>query len=176
MKKDNHNAVDVKVGAFLKKWVVNTYGTDYIRLDKDSNLWSIIKMNLELLPNDYTRIEDRSEYIRFQLLHNSSDTRAYDSATGKVYQPNMLYRCCISKKGEHIIKRFLDKQFKNTFHNYMKGALNNNDDLAITDAITEFLCDSCQPDFDRKTISTLTKDWYRYRKKYPDEFKITIFF
>ena len=57
----------------------------------------------------------------------------------------------------------------------MKGALNNNDALNITEAITEFLTDSNQV-VTEKVVSTLSKDWYRYRMKYPDEFKIPIFF
>ena len=32
MKKDNHNTVDVKVGKFIRSWVVSTYGTDIISL------------------------------------------------------------------------------------------------------------------------------------------------
>ena len=46
MKKDNHNTVDVNVGAFLRQWIVNTYGTDIIRVDKDSNIWYMIKQHI----------------------------------------------------------------------------------------------------------------------------------
>jgi len=176
MKRDNHNTVDVKVGSFIRSWVINTYGTDVIKLGRDMNLWNIIKQNLDLLPNDYAPLQNRDEYITFVLLTNGGNTQAYDAATGKTFQPNMLYRCSLSERGVNIIKKFLLKQFKNTFHNYMKGALNNNPDLSITDAITEFLTDSCQPVIDNKIISTLSKDWYRYRQKYPDEFRIPIFF
>ena len=175
MKKDNHNTVDVKVGSFIRNWVVSTYGTDIIKLDKDMNLWSIIKQNLDLLPNDYQPLQDREEYITFVLLADGKDTLAYDSQKHREYRVNTLYRCAISQKGENIIRRFLTKQFKNTFHNYMKGALNNNDALNITEAITEFLTDSNQV-VTEKVVSTLSKDWYRYRMKYPDEFKIPIFF
>ena len=109
------------------------------------------------------------------LLADGKDTLAYDSQKHREYRVNTLYRCAISQKGENIIRRFLTKQFKNTFHNYMKGALNNNDALNITEAITEFLTDSNQV-VTEKVVSTLSKDWYRYRMKYPDEFKIPIFF
>ena len=54
MKKDNHNTVDVNVGAFLRQWIVNTYGTDIIRVYKDSNIWYMIKQHLETLPEDYS--------------------------------------------------------------------------------------------------------------------------
>jgi hypothetical protein len=175
MKRDNHNTVDVKVGRFIRNWVVSTYDTDCIKLDKDMNLWSIIKQNLELLPNDYQPLPDREEYITFVLLADGKDTLAYDAKKNREYRVNTLYRCSLSMKGENIIRRYLTKQFKHTFHNYMKGALNNNDSLSITEAITEFLTDSKQ-EVSETVVSTLSKDWYRYRRKYPDEFNIPIFF
>lgn len=175
-KKDNHNTVDVKVGTFLKQWVVNVYGSETIKLGKDSNLWSIIKQYLELLPSEYHPLKEKEEYITFVLLKNGGDTHIYDEVKKKEIQPNMLYRCHLSERGCNIIRRFLTKQFKNTFHNYMRGAMNNNADISITEAITEFLQDSCQPVIDNKIISTLSKDWYRFRLKYPDEYRIPIFF
>lgn len=180
-KKDNRNTVDVRVGASLKAWIVSTYGTDCITLSAHSNMWMIVKQNLDLRPKLYTPLEDRDEYISFVLLKNGGDTQAYaapDKAhpNRQSYQPNTLFRCMISEKGENIIRRFLQNQFRNAFHNYMKGAINNNPELSIVDAITEFLIDSKQPVVDNKTVAMLTKDWYRYRKKNDDEFMIPIFF
>lgn len=160
-------------------WVMNTYGTDILTLDKDSNLWMIIKQHLDLLPNDWRPVQDRSEYISFVLLTDGSNTKAYREDPEKhrySYRPNMLYRCALTEKGEYIVKRFLAKQFKNTFHNYMQGAMNNNPEMKISEAITEFLMDCQQPTIDKKVIAALTKDWYRYRLKNPDCFKIPIFF
>ena len=144
--------------------MVCKYVTDGIKLDKDMNLWSIIKQNLDLLPNDYKPLESKEEYITFVLLADGKDTLAYDQKSNREYRVNTLYRCAISQKGENIIRRFLTKQFKNTFHNYMKGALNNNDALSITEAITEFLTDYHQV-VTEKEVSTLSKEWYRYRMK-----------
>ena len=179
-KRDDHNTVDVKVGAFMKQWVTNVYGEDPIRLDRDSNLWSIIKQHLDLRPKDYKPLPDKEGYITFILLKDSSNTKAYRPSASpyekEEYRVHTLFRCILSERGENMVKRFLAKQFKNTFHNYMRGAMNNNPDISITEAITEFLQDSRQPVIDNKVISTLSKDWYRYRKKYPDEFKIPIFF
>lgn len=180
-KKNNRNTVDIKVGKLLRNWVVNTYGTDTITLSKNSNFWMIIKQNLTLRPADYRPVEDRSEYISFVLLVNGKDTQAYRAPDEKnnyrtSYQPNMFFRCYISPKGEAIIRRLINEQFRNAFHCYMKGALNNNPELTIIDAITEFLSDSHYSEFDNKTIAALTKHWYRYRIKNQDEFMIPIFF
>lgn len=180
-RRDNRNTVDVKVGKLLRNWVVNTYGTDVITLSKHSNFWAIIKQNLTLRPADYQPVEDRSEYISFVLLVNGKDTQAYIAPDRKhpnrtSYQPNMMFRCYLSPKGEAIIRRLINEQFRNAFHCYMKGALNNNSEMTIVDAITEFLTDSKYVDFDNRTIATLTKHWYRYRVKNQDEFMIPIFF
>jgi len=180
-KRDDHNTVDVRVGAFLRQWVTNVYGPGPVKLDRDSNLWCIVKQHLDLRPDDYRPVEDPEEYITFVLLKDSSHTTAYRPAslspTGRSeYRVHTLYRCILSKRGENIVRRFLQKQFRNTFHSYMRGAMNNNPYISITEAITEFLQDSRQPVIDNRIISTLSKDWYRYRRKYPDEFRIPIFF
>ena len=177
--RSTHNTVDVKVGAFMRKWIVGTYGTDCIELDRSSNIWMIIKQNLELTPEDYQPVEDWSEHISFILLRDGSNTVMYRQPTvknpKKYLRLNTLYRCSLSSKGENIIVRFLENQFRNTFHNYMRGALNNGTGMSIADAITEFLNDS-RIEFDAKLLSRLTKDWYRFRLKNPDCFSVPIFF
>lgn len=180
-KKDNRNTVDVRIGDVLKTWVVNTYGTDVITLSKKSNFWMIIKQNLECRPKDYAPVTDRTEYISFVLLRDGKNTKIY-TEPDKLHpertsiRPNMLFRCCITEKGEAIIRRLITEQFYNAFHCYMKGALNNNSEMAIVDAITEFLMDSCHQEFDNRTIARLTKHWYRYRLKNNDDLTIPIFF
>lgn len=180
-KRDNHNTVNVRVGSDMRKWIVNAYGTDTIRLDKDMNLWCIIKQHLELLPDGYSGLDDPDEYIAFVLLTDGGNTRAYAGPDARhpyrqSYRVNTLYRCAISERGENIVRRFFKKQFKNCFHNYMRGALNNNPELSITEAITEFLTDAAWPDIDNRIISSLCKDWYRFRQKYPDSFMVPVFF
>ena len=58
-----NNTVDIKVGSFIRQWVIGTYGSDTIRLDKRTNLWAIVKQNLDLLPADYHTLQDKEEYI-----------------------------------------------------------------------------------------------------------------
>ena len=62
------NSVDIKVGSFIREWVISVTGSDVIRLDKRTNLWGIVRQNLDLLPNDYHTLCDRSEYISIELL------------------------------------------------------------------------------------------------------------
>lgn len=180
-KKDNHNTVDVKVGELQKAWIVKTYGTDVITLSKKSLFWMIIKQNLELRPRDYMPVADRTEYVSFVLLRDSSSTRAYcdpdkDHPNRTSYRVNTLFRCCLSPKGERIISRMIQNQFRNAFHCYMKGALNNNPDLSIVEAVTEFISDSLCYEVNNRTVAAMVKHWYRYRKANNDEFSIPIFF
>lgn len=175
--KKAYNTVDVKVGSFLRKWVVATYDSDIIRLDKTSNLWGIIKQSLELLPSDYHSLEDRSEYISFVLLRDSSSTKAYDVERDLVYRVNTLYRCYISEQGCYRIQRYLEKSFKAAFHIYMVGSVGNNPEMTILEGITQFLLDYNLEEFiDQKMLSRLMKDWYRYRQNNPEKHQIPIFF
>ena len=175
--KKAYNTVDVKVGSFLRKWVVATYESDIIRLDKTSNLWGIIKQSLELLPTDYHSLEDRSEYISFVLLRDSSSTKAYDVERDLVYRVNTLYRCYISEQGCYRIRRYLEKSFKAAFHIYMVGSVGNNPEMTILEGITQFLLDYNLEEFiDQKMLSRLMKDWYRYRQNNPEKHQIPIFF
>lgn len=177
MKRAYYNSVDVKVGSFIRQWVLATYNTDIIKIDKYSNLWAIIKQSLELLPADYQILEDRSEYISIVLLRDSSKTKAYDIERDKVYRVNTLYRCYISEEGSNRIKRYLDKQFKAAFHTYMVGAVGNNPDMTILEGITQFLLDyNLGEAIDNKMLSRLQKDWYRYRQNNQEKYTIPIFF
>lgn len=177
MKSSSYNTVDVKVGSFIRGWVIATYQSDVVKIDKYSNLWGIVKQSLELLPNDYHSIQDRSEYISFVLTKENTRSRVYDTETEKVYHSNSLYRCYISETGCHRIQRYLEKQFKAAFRTYMVGACGNNTDMSIQEGITQFLLDyNLQEYIDKKMLGKLQKDWYRYRQNNPDTYSIPIFF
>ena len=177
MARNNYNTVDVKVGSFLRGWVLATYQSDVVKLDKSSNLWGIVKQSLELLPNDYHIIEDRSEYISFVLSSENTRSKVYNTETRQVYHCNSFYRCYISEAGCHRIQRYLEKQFKAAFHVYMVGACGNNTDMSILEGITQFMLDYNLSEYlDNKMLGRLQKDWYRYRQKNSATYSIPIFF
>lgn len=177
MKRKNYNTVDVKVGIFIRSWVLATYKTDIIKIDKYSNLWGYVKNSLRTLPEDYRPVDDRSEYISFVLLANGKSTFAYDREKDMIYQPNTLYRCFISDEDTARIVRYFDNQFKAAFHTYMIGAVGNNDAMTIIEGISSFLIDfNLQEYLDKKMLAKLQKDWYRYRQKSEEGYPIPIFF
>ena len=177
MKKKQYNTVEVKVGSFIRDWVLATYKSDLVKIDKYSNLWGVIKNSLDTLPNDYRPLTDKSEYISFVLLANGKDTIAYNREKDKIYQPNTLYRCYINEENTARIVRYFENQFKAAFHTYMIGAVGNNDEMTIVEGISSFMIDfNLQGHLDKKMLSRLQKDWYRYRQKCDDGYPIPIFF
>lgn len=168
------NSVDIKVGSFIREWVMSVTGSDVIHLDKRTNLWGIVRQNLDLLPNDYRTITDRSEYISIELL-DSDGKIAYNIPANREIWVNELYRCYISDSGQLAVKRYLENQLRNAFRVYMTGRFSDGKKEMITHAIGSFLVDYNLP-MDKTMISRLSKDWYRFRLKNPENPPLPIFF
>ena len=177
MNRNPANTVDIRVGSFIRKWMIASYGSDYIRLDEFTNLWAIIKQYLELVPDDYTPVEDHSEYITVELLSTHRADRSYfNYPADRAIIINQLYRCYIGDKGAAAIRRYLENQFRNAFTIYMVGRFSNGDEgTKIIRAITEFLCDY-NITVENRLVSRLMKYWYRYRQKYPMKHPLPVFF
>lgn len=169
-----NNTVDIKVGSFIRQWVIGTYGSDTIRLDKRTNLWAIVKQNLDLLPADYHTLQDKEEYISIELLYSHTDN-CYSIPAGKEIHINSIYRCYISDSGQEAIKRYLENQFRAAFRIYMVACNRNDQKVKILNCITSFLLDYNLP-IDNKLLSRLMKDWYRYRQKNSENNALPIFF
>jgi hypothetical protein len=174
---DYYNTVDVKVGSAIRQWVIYTYGSDTIRLSKGQNLWAIVKQNLELLPQDYKILSDRSEYISIVLLATRGNREPiFNYPSDRMLHLNELYRCYISPAGQNAIKRYLENQFRHSFTVYMIGRQSESGGkIKIQAAISDFLQDFGL-DVTAKRLSTLSKYWYRFRVKYPDKYPLPIFF
>lgn len=155
--------VDIKVGKAIREFVIATNGSDTLDPDKYTILWCLIKQHLITSPGDYRPIKDKSEYISI-MLHNSNDIKTYSVPKKGRATYSTLFYSYLSDVGQAVVKRHFEKEFKATFRNYMKGALNNNPDMKINDAIEEFLSDHNIP-LDNISIAMLQKDWYRYRIK-----------
>lgn len=169
-----YNSVDIKVGRFIRQWVVSSCGSDQIRVDKRTNIWAIVKQNLALLPEDYAIVSNRSEYISIELLDAHSQ-RSYIHPAGCCLHLNSLYRCYISESGQEAIRRYLENQFRSAFRVYMVASMRDDSREKILHAITSFLLDYDLP-VDSRILARLSKDWYRYRQKNGEKLHIPIFF
>lgn len=168
------NTVDVKVGAFIRQWVMAYKHTDTIKLEKTMNLWAIIKQHLETMPNDGSELDDRSEYISIELL-DTTNHDYYNHPSGKKVYMNTLYRCYIAPAGQAAIQRYLENQFRAHFRVYMTAHFSDGKKNGIRHAIGSFLTDYNLP-IDDTVMGRLSKDWYRFRQKHGDNYPITIFF
>ncbi len=170
------NSVDVKVGAHLRKWVMSVNdGDDVIHLDKRTNLWGIVKQNLDLIPADYQTIQDRSEYISIEIL-DSHNSKTYNNTAQKSIHLNPLYRCYLSDSAQNAIRRYLENQFKNNFIVFMIARTSIPDSReSISAAVTAFLLEY-DLHLDKKAIGRHAKYWYRYRVNHPENNAIPMFF
>lgn len=154
--------VDVKVGKALKEFIVSTNGSDMLDPEKDTIIWCLIKQHLLTQPG-YVPVPDRSEYVQI-LLRGAKAAKTYSIQKGRNLQVNTLFRTFLDERGQAVIRKHFEKEFKQTFRNYMKGCLNNNPEMKIIDAIEEF-CTDHNVTLDNISVAMLQKDWYRYRMK-----------
>ncbi len=163
---DDMTMVDVKVSKALKEYLlaVNS-GSDIIVPGKYSQLWSLIKAQLDLVPTGYKPVDpyDRGDYIRICLL-KSRRTKAFNVNTLRTMEINTLFRNYLSEKGQRTVAAYLTESMKVRFRSYVSGALSNNPALTIHDAIYEF-CDDYGIVMENITYEMLRKDWYRFKKR-----------
>ncbi len=170
----DRNTVDIEVGKVIRQWTINVYGKDTVLLDRSSNIWFLIKQYLELLPNNYHPLADRSEYISFYLLVDGKDTLSKRDYLDRVLRLNMLYRCYIPPEGQVRIRRYLENQFRASFLIWMQ-ARQEYPVEKISHSISDFLL-SVGVDLDNKLLARLQKYWYRWRKNNTESNKVHIFF
>lgn len=153
--------VDVKVGLAIKEFILSTNGSDVLDPDKYTILWCLMKQHLVTVPGTYRPLIDRSEYI-YITLRNKNGVKTYSVNKDKKVSISTIFYSYITPEGQTVIRRHFEKEFKAAFRNYMKGALNNNPDMKINDAIEEFLNDH-KVTMNHISMSMLQKDWYRYK-------------
>lgn len=170
--KQEHITVQVKVHPALKEYILAiNEGSDTIVPEKDSRLWGTLRQYLETIPADYVPqpLSSTPENVIQVALLNGYH-RIWDIKKKRLTAMNPLFRCYLSPKGQRAIARYLMADFKHTFRAYMTGAISNNPDLSITDAIDEF-CTDYKITMQQLTMDLLRKDWYRWRQKGKEEEK-----
>lgn len=155
--------VIVKVHPALKEYLVSINSGDTIIPDKGTQLWGLVSMHLELTPSDYTPVPIGGipeDCIRIAIFNSHSRTWCMDLSRS-IWQ-DTIFRNYLSPKGQRTVARHLMADFKHTFRAYMTGAINNNPDISIAEAIDEF-CNDYSITTQQLTIDLLRKDWYRWR-------------
>lgn len=156
--------VDVKVGPELRGWIIATAGTDILVPEKRSTLWCLVKQHLQTVPATYQLVYDRGDYIYIRLLQSGSDTKAWSLQAGRTIKVDTLYRSYLDEHGQNVVRRFLYRNFKAAFRNWMLGSVRANPDGKEIAMITEFLLEY-DIEVTRELLARLQKDWIRYKKK-----------
>ncbi len=167
-KKEDIMTVDVRVSKPLREYVLSVNaGSDIIRPERGSLLWGLIKLHLDLVPKVYRPVppEERDRYIRIAL-YKVRRTRSYNVNTSRNMEINTLFRNHLNEEGQRAVASHIASGFKQTFRAYMGGALGNNPELTIHDAVYEF-CSDYNISMDSITYDMLRKDWYRFKKRCP---------
>ena len=163
------NTVTVKVSPALKEFLLSINGgSDILLPSRCSRLWGLLRQYLTLVPNNYKPIpiSGKEDSIRIAI-YAGRNFKSWNQTAKKVIEVNTLYRNYLDGAGQKIIANHLSKSFKQTFRSYMCGALSNNPELSIHDAIYCF-CDDYKITMEQITYEMLRKDWYRFREKYSD--------
>lgn len=167
---DDISTVSVQVSPAIREYILSiNLGSDILMVGRESLLWGIVKMQLDLIPSGYRPVptEGRTGEIRIALLKSRCD-KVFNVNLNKVAEINTLFRNYLTASGQKAVCNYLDKQFHQTFRAYMGGALNNNPDLSIHEAIYEFASDY-NIELEHISYDALRKDWYRFKKRNQDE-------
>jgi hypothetical protein len=158
--------IDIKVHKALKEFILTTNGSDLIIPAPKSLLWQLVKQHLKVVPQNYTHLTDRSQYIRIQLL----TTRAAKIHTRKIKgsQKNTFrnvtldttYRSYLDQTGQNAVAKHFKKAFKECFHNFVMGSIFDNPELPQKKAIENF-CAAYHIQFNEMNYEMLVKSWLR---------------
>lgn len=177
--------IDVRVGKILKEYILCTTGGDTLTPDKDSILWGLVKQYLctyteekEANSAELAKIraqksaehkdmstDDKSEYVKIAFRKYANNVKAYCREENKTMTVNTFYRCYMTQSAQTTIRKYLYKEFKKTFLDYMRGALSNNCDMKVIEAIEEF-CHDHKLTLDFISYEMLRKTWYRFTLKH----------
>ena len=143
----------VKVLPCLREYILSVNdGSDIITPGRESKLWGIVKMHLDLVPDDYRPVPAAGDPDCIRIALFRSHRRQYNY---------------LNPQGQEAVASHLMHTFKLTYRSYMTGALGNSPGLTIRDAIYSF-CELYNISMDNITYEMLRKDWFRFRKKHRD--------
>lgn len=166
MARKKHNdlmTVLVKVHPALREYLVSINNSETIVPERGTQLWGLVSMYLECTPPDSHPVPEGdtpADSIRIAIFNSHS--RTWCAELDRSIFQDTIFRNYLSPKSQRVIARHLMADFKHTFRAYMTGAINNNPDISITEAIDEF-CEDYHITMQQLTLDLLRKDWYRWR-------------
>ena len=177
--------VRVRVGQLMKQYIEHSLQMDVIQPGQGSVLVDLMRPHLEL--RNYEQLDlfgggpAKSEYsddetVKIELPFHS--VKAYNHISHKVIEYDKMYRTELSEYGQAMVRRHFKKIMRNAFHTYMDGYTSVWDGLdkkRVKSGVASFLADY-SIEYSEKDVSTLCRDWFRYRtKKYKQRLSPIIF-
>lgn len=158
--------VDVKVHPTVREFIVNTNnGSDLLEPGKESQLWQIVKFNLQLRPRRWQPVPDneRYMYVRVKLL-NSRGTKSYSIDAISTQYIDTYYRNYLDDNGQAVVAKHLKAHLKECVHNFVHGALLANPDKRIIDVI-ELFCVEYDLAMNALNEEYLLRSWQRSKQR-----------
>lgn len=170
----NTQTVTVKVLPALRAYILAVNNdSDIILPSRESRLWGLVKMHLATIPPDYKPTPAGGDESCIRIGIYKTKRQEYNRNARRVIYQETLFRDYLTPAGQKAIADYLTRYFKQTFRSYMSGALGNNDELSIHDAIHQF-CTLYKINMDIITYEMLRKDWFRFRRRHPAGYVIPI--
>lgn len=151
------NYVSVQVDSIIREFIIDTHGSDVIKLKERDSISRIIRYHLKTSPADKIK-PDKLESTVFIELSDSKSTKHL--CDGEKIYINMLYRWFLTAEAQREINSELNKRFKQVFFNFMRGVYAANPEIQQKDAIYLF-CDTHNLTLDNVNFEMLKKAWYR---------------
>ena len=166
--------VNVRVPSTLKAYILAVNGgSDTILPSRESRLWGLLKMHLSTIPPDYKPTPATGQEDCIRICIYKTKRQEYNRHARRVIYQETLFRDYLTEKGQKVIADYLMRFFKQSYRSYVAGALKNNSELSIHDAIYSF-CELHKINMDIVTYEMLRKDWFRFRKRHPHDMVIPV--
>jgi len=148
----------IKVDAFVKQFIIKTYGSDVVDVGQQDALFERIKYVLQLTPKTYKKPISGDHVItvfipRFRILNKRIDN---------------FYRCNLDDRRQKFIASEFKKLFKSVMHNYILGYCRSNINKNMEENQKEGIYDFCltyEINMDEILFDTLKKSWDRSDEK-----------
>ena len=158
------------VKSHIKKFLVESLGTEIIKTERDSTLLAIIKphLTLESAIEEVEETPEGYEQIQIEL----PDLRqVYNARSGKVYYCDTMFRDHIDRLGLEKVRNFFNRTYKAAFRTFMDGYTEHQNATKAEDERLRVKMGVCaffnqyHITYDDTMVSSLTRDWYRHQQR-----------
>lgn len=160
----------VTVKSHIKKFLVESLGSEIVKTDRDSTLLAIIKphLTLESAVDEVEETPEGYEEIQIEL----PDLRqVYNAQSGKTYYCDTMFRDHIDRVGLEKVRNFFNRTYKAAFRTFMDGYTEFQNETKSEDARIRVKMGVCaffnqyHITYTDTMVSSLTRDWYRHQER-----------